>query len=106
MAEFKLSEPSSLVQIQLPDGRLDATLVGVSGNFTLPIRITGNGTLSVAIDGVTVDYAGPREVFPFDKRCDIGTHALSFVYTPGENDAGGAYLSRFARNDGLKIIFR
>ena len=74
--------------------------------FTLPIRITGNGTLSVAIDGVTVDYAGPREVFPFDKRFDTGTHALSFVYTPGENDAGGAYLSRFARNDGLKIIFR
>ena len=93
-------------EIFLPDGRLDATLVGVSGNFTLPIRITGNGTLSVAIDGVTVDYAGPREVFPFDRRFDIGTHALSFVYTPGENDAGGAYLSRFARNDGLKIIFR
>ena len=93
-------------EIYLPDGRLDATLVGVSGNFTLPIRITGNGTLSVAIDGVTVDYAGPREVFPFDRRFDIGTHALSFVYTPGENDAGGAYLSRFARNDGLQIIFR
>ena len=93
-------------EIFLPDGRLDATLAGVSGNFTLPIRITGNGTLSVAIDGVTVDYAGPREVFPFDKRFDTGTHALSFVYTPGENDAGGAYLSRFARNDGLQIIFR
>ena len=62
--------------------------------------------MSPAIDGVTVDYAGPREVFPFDRRFDIGTHALSFVYTPGENDAGGAYLSRFARNDGLKIIFR
>ena len=93
-------------EIFLPDGRLDATLAGVSGNFTLPIRITGNGTLSVAMDGVTVDYAGPREVFPFDKRFDTGTHALSFVYTPGENDAGGAYLSRFARNDGLQIIFR
>ena len=93
-------------EIYLPDGRLDATLAGVSGNFTLPIRITGNGTLSVAIDGVTVDYAGPCEVFPFDKRFDVGTHALSFAYTPGEDDTGGAYLSRFARNDGLKIIFR
>ena len=51
-------------------------------------------------------FAAMVNVFPFDRRFDIGTHALSFAYIPGENDTGGAYLSRFARNDGLKIIFR
>ena len=55
----------------------------------------------------TYGYLVSRDVNWTDEIETItGTHALSFVYTPGENDAGGAYLSRFARNDGLKIIFR
>ena len=93
-------------EIYLPDGALDATLADVTGLFSLPIRITGNGTLSVTIDGVKTDYTGPQDVFSVDKKFALGTHALSFAYTPGANDVGGAYLGRIGRNDGLQIIFR
>ena len=93
-------------EIFLPDGELDATLAGVAGMFSLPIRITGNGTFSVTIDGETTDYAGPREAFLADRQFALGPHTLAFVYTPGADDEGGAYLGRLVRNDGIQIIFR
>ena len=94
------------MEIFLPDGRLDATLADAAGMFSLPIRITGNGTFSVTVDGETTDYVGPRDAFLLDKKFDLHAHTLAFVYVPGENDGGGAYLGHFVRNDGTMLILR
>ena len=94
------------MEIFLPDGRLDATLADAAGMFSLPIRITGNGTFSVTVDGETTDYVGPRDAFLLDKKLDLHAHTLAFVYVPGENDGGGAYLGSFVRNYGTMLILR
>ena len=50
--------------------------------------------------------AEPRDAFLLDKNFDLHAHTLAFVYVPGENDGGGAYLGHFVRNDGTMLILR
>ena len=97
--------------VLIRDGMLSATWANVrapkSVQFVGTTQVTGNGTLTVSVDGETI-----RTLTAADGAVSLGLRTASpltswvFEYTPGENDTGGALLSDFSRQIGMTMNFR
>ena len=73
---------------------------------TYCIEVTGNGTLTVTIDGESTDYTSADGALKLERKTTAANTDMSFAYQPGENDAGCAILSGFERASGSVVIFR
>ena len=95
-------------EVFLPDGAISGTLHATADfDYRFPVRLTGNGTLTVTIDGVSADYVGPRDPFTVGGSWTAdGDRSVTFDYQPGENDAGGAYFGRGGRMGGVVLVVR
>ena len=103
-----LAHEESNGEVYLPSGTLAGTLT-VSKDFAyaFPVRVTGNGTLTVTIGEDVKAYQGPCEPFTVGGKWTADeTMNVSFAYQPGEADAGGAYFGRGGRISGLTLFLR
>ena len=91
-------------EVRLTGGEIAGTL-NVAGSYMFPVRITGNGTLTVTVDGVATEYAGPLASFPLAVAATDGA-AMSFAYVPGEDDEGGAFIGLGGRLYGAALTIR
>ena len=91
-------------EVFLPSGEIAGTF-NAAGRFTFPVRVTGNGTLTVTSGGVSTDYAGPLAAFQVQADAIAGS-SLAFAYVPGENDAGGAFVGLGGRLVGTAFTIR
>ena len=91
-------------EVRLTGGEIAGTL-NVAGSCMFPVRITGNGTLTVTVDGVATAYAGPLASFPLAVAATDGA-AMSFAYVPGEDDEGGAFIGLGGRLYGAALTIR
>lgn len=101
--------------VYIPDGRLDVAWgdgVTAIGKHRFNVTVTGNGTLDVYLNGELFDSCASTgagasaEPQALSFKNDRIMNALAFVYTPGPNDAGGAYVGGLSSNGGVCIIFR
>jgi len=96
--------------VTLPGGSLEAGWSNATGKkraYSGTMRVTGNGTLTVARNGETfrtVTSADGEQAFQFFSAAAL--EELVFAYAPGEGDTGAALLSSFAASQGLTIILR
>ena len=91
-------------EVRLTGGEIAGT-INVAGCCQFPLRITGNGTLTVTVGGVETVYAGPLASIPFTTATTEGV-AMSFAYAPGEDDTGGAFIGLGGRLYGSSFIIR
>ena len=91
-------------EVRLTGGVIAGT-INVSGCCQFPLRITGNGTLTVTVGGAETAYAGPLDSIPFTAVMTEGV-AMSFAYEPGAGDTGGAFIGLGGRLYGASIIIR
>ena len=73
---------------------------------TYCIEVTGNGTLTVTIDGESTDYTSADGALKFERKTTAANTDMVFAYAPGEADTGCAILSGFDRASGSVFIFR
>ena len=73
---------------------------------TYCVEVTGNGTLTVTIDGESTDYTSADGALKLTRKTMAANTDLSFAYQPGENDTGCAVLSGFERFSGTTLCFR
>lgn len=79
----------------------------VEARYSCIVRVTGNGSLSVMVNGETVGtYTSADGAQEIRFESDLATNALEFGYTPGDGDTGGAELYGFTHSNGLVISFR
>ena len=75
--------------------------------YSYNIRVTGNGTLTVTMNGETVgaytSADGAQELRFISERL---MNELQFAYTPGAGDTGGAELYGFLHANGFSISIR
>ena len=90
--------------MRLTGGEIAGT-INVAGRCQFPLRITGNGTLTVTVGGVASAYAGPLASIPFTVATTEGV-AMSFAYEPGEGDTGGAFIGLGGRLYGATFTIR
>ena len=96
-------------RLVFPDGVV--SLTWTSGGATAPyayhVVVTGNGTLTVNVNGETVgSYTSADGEMRLRFRSQLDENQLQFVYVPGEDDAGGAGLYGFSHKQGLAIMIR
>ena len=96
-------------RLVFPDGVV--SLTWTSGGATAPyayhVVVTGNGTLTVNVNGETVgSYTSADGEMRLRFRSPLDKNQLQFVYVPGEDDAGGAGLYGFSHQQGLAIMIR
>ena len=68
--------------------------------------MTGNGTLTVTIDGESTDYTSADGALKLERKTTAANTDMVFAYAPGEADTGCAILSGFDRASGSVFIFR
>lgn len=96
--------------ISIPEGRLDLVWRNSDGRVTkhvVPVNVTGNGVLSVLLNGETLGTVGGTSgdtVMEF--RSNNVTNRLSFIYVPGENDNGAAIIGEMKRLTGYIVVIR
>ena len=73
---------------------------------TYCVEVTGNGTLTVTIDGESTDYTSADGALKFERKTTAANTDMVFAYAPGEEDTGCAILSGFDRASGSVVIFR
>ena len=81
------------------------------GNRNAPyiynVRVTGNGTLTVTVNGETVGtYTAADGAKELRFTSELASNAIQFAYAPGDGDVGGAELYGFNHSGGLVISFR
>ncbi|MCQ2392122.1 MAG: hypothetical protein MJ240_11925 [Kiritimatiellae bacterium] len=109
---FTAAEPRAHLEapgeVFLPQGALTGKItVAREGRFVFPVRLTGNGTLTVTVaDGEPIVLAGPLAQGEISFRTAAGESAIAFAYAPGVDDAGGVYLGRGGRMTGLGVSIR
>lgn len=103
-----LAHEESNREVFLPEGTISGTLHATADfDYKFPVRLTGNGTLTVTIDGVATDYVGPCDPFTIGGSWTSGgDKTVTLAYQPGENDAGGAYFGRGGRVSGILFLVR
>ena len=97
--------------VLIRDGTLSATWANARAPKSVQLvgttQVTGNGTLTVSVDGETI-----RTLTAADGAVSLGLRTALpltswvFEYVPGENDTGGALLSDFSRQIGMTMNFR
>ena len=71
------------------------------------VQVTGNGTLTVKVDGETMwTLTAADGVVALRLRTTSPLTSWVFEYAPGESDTGGARLSGFSRQIGITMNFR
>ena len=96
--------------VLVTNGALCATWANPSGEsrrYDFSATVTGNGMLTVLLDGeafANLTAADGAQTLTFESASP--SKSLSFSYAPGEGDTGGALLASFRRIDGFQIIFR
>lgn len=90
--------------LRLPAGKVVVDWPARGTQYECNVKVTGTGTLTVTVNGVATTYtaADGAQKLAFDS--ELAQNALSFVYTPGEDDTGWAELSGFRRNVGLVTV--
>ena len=73
---------------------------------TYCIEVTGNGTLTVTVDGESTDYTSADGALKLERKTTAANTDMVFAYAPGEEDTGCAILSGFDRASGSVVIFR
>lgn len=93
-------------EVVLTSGEIVMTLTAAkAGDYRFPIRLTGEGTLTITLDGTATAYTGPQTVDFVGKGLDIGEHSLTFAYaSAGQDDA--ACIGRGGFLTGLMLILR
>ena len=78
----------------------------INAPYIYNVRVTGNGTLTVMVNGDTVgtytSLDGAKEL-RFESA--LAANTLQFAYAPGAGDVGGAELFGFLHSDGFIISF-
>ena len=75
--------------------------------YTCNVCVTGNGTLTVMVNGETVgSYTQADGAMELRFRSELDANQLRFDYVPGANDDGGAELYGFSHTRGLAIVIR
>lgn len=97
--------------VLVTNGVLAATWANPSGGrdvrHTFNATVTGNGTLTVLLDGevfATLTSAAGAQTLAFSSAA--AERNLEFSYVPGEGDVGGALLTSFKRENGFCLIYR
>ena len=96
--------------VLVTNGALCATWANPSGEsrrYDFSATVTGNGMLTVLLDGeafATLTATDGAQTLTFESASP--SKSLSFSYAPGEGDTGGALLASFRRIGGFQIIFR
>jgi hypothetical protein len=96
--------------VAIRDGRLDLewrNSCGQALKHVLPVKVAGSGVLTVWLNGEvlgTAMSADGEAIFEF--RNALAVNALSFVYVPGEGDAGAAFIGPLKRPLGHVIVIR
>ena len=97
--------------VLVTNGVLAATWANPSGGrdvrHTFNAIVTGNGTLTVLLDGevfATLTSAAGAQTLAFSSAA--AERNLEFSYVPGEGDVGGALLTSFKRENGFCLIYR
>ena len=90
--------------LRLPVGKVAVDWPARGTQYEYNVKVTGTGSLVVTVNGVATTYtaADGAQKLAFDS--ELAQNALSFVYTPGEDDTGWAELSGFRRNVGLVTV--
>ena len=73
---------------------------------TYCIEVTGNGTLTVTIDGESTDDTSADGALKLERKTTAANTDMVFAYAPGEEDTGCAILSGFERASGSVFIIR
>ena len=94
--------------VKLPAGTLACTLASARGDsdYTVRYSITGNGTLTVTLDGEQFDVRTGAGSFERKVPASVDPQALAFTYVPGENDAGGAVIESCRQVFGVLLLVR
>ena len=95
--------------VTIPSGKLEATWRNSTGQsvlYTMPVRVDGNGELSVMQNGevLGVVHGSDGEV-PFSFISREECCVVSFAYEPGDGDAGYAVLGAFTRSRMCGLVF-
>lgn len=88
------------------DSALSATWSQRPGKKSVTVRVTGNGTLSIKLNGETVQEvtAGADTTYTFSNA--LAQNRLDFVYAPGENDSGHAEILEAKPVNGFVLSYR
>ena len=79
----------------------------INAPYIYNVRVTGNGTLTVTVNGETVGtYTAADGAKELRFTSELASNAIQFAYAPGDGDVGGAELYGFNHSGGLVISFR
>lgn len=93
-------------RLTFADGTVSMTWEKGSSNapYSYNIRVTGNGTLTVMVNGETVGtYTSATGAQELRFISEFEANALQFTYAPGDGDTGGAELFGFLHTNGFVI---
>lgn len=95
--------------VTIRSGSLEGTWYNATGKNVLcdmPVHVTGNGVLTVTLDGETLGTVtssdGQARIAFTDKAPE---RSLVFTYVPGENDEGKAVIGGFTRSRLAGLVF-
>ena len=108
-ADPQVAEDAGAVLI--PGGSLSATWANARAPRSVHLvgmaQVTGNGTLTVKVDGETMwTLTAADGAVALRLRTTSSLTSWAFEYAPGESDTGGARLSGFSRQIGITMNFR
>ena len=96
-------------KVFLPQGELELVLSDASqrGRYTFPLQVTGSGTLTIRAGGKTLAmFAASDGAVVFRYRTQTAGNNLTFAYTPGDDDTGGALLAEASGGPRFVVIIR